>query len=164
MKNEMVDALNKQITQELTASYAYLAMSLYMEAEHLPGFATWMNLQSEEERAHARIIIDYVNDRSGLVVLESIPKPAYSFNSVREVFEVAMGHEKANTASINNLYQLAKEIYDYTTQAKLQWFLAEQVEEEKTVVDILGQLRLADSDPSALLYLDRTMAARGAAT
>ena len=131
MDVKIEQALNAQINLEFSASYSYLAMALYMDAKHLGGFASWMIKQSDEERAHGRRLLRYMLDRSGNVELESVPKPQVEYGSINEVFEMSLEQEKSNTVSINKLYALARDLNDYATQAHLQWFLDEPVEDEK---------------------------------
>ena len=160
MDAKIEQALNAQINLEFSASYSYLAMALYMDAKHLSGFASWMIKQSDEERAHGRRLLRYMLDRSGNVELESVPKPQVDYGSIIEVFEMSLEQEKSNTVSINKLYALASDLNDYATQAHLQWFLDEQVEEEKSIIDILGRLELAGDDKTALLILDEYLGSR----
>ena len=160
MDAKIEQALNAQINLEFSASYSYLAMALYMDAKHLGGFASWMIKQSDEERAHGRRLLRYMLDRSGNVELESVPKPQVDYGSINEVFEMSLEQEKSNTVSINKLYALASDLNDYATQAHLQWFLDEQVEEEKSIIDILGRLELAGDDKTALLILDEYLGSR----
>lgn len=160
MDAKIEQALNAQINLEFSASYSYLAMAIYMDAEHLSGFASWMVKQSDEERAHGRRLLRYLLDRSGHVELESVPKPQAEYGSIKEVFEISLEQEKTNTSSINKLYALARDLDDYATQAHLQWFLDEQVEEEKSIIDILGRLELAGDDKTALLILDEYLGSR----
>ena len=160
MDAKIEQALNAQINLEFSASYSYLAMALYMDAKHLSGFASWMIKQSDEERAHGRRLLRYMLDRSGNVELESVPKPQVDYGSINEVFEMSLEQEKSNTVSINKLYALASDLNDYATQAHLQWFLDEQVEEEKSILDILGRLELAGDDKTALLILDEYLGSR----
>ena len=160
MDAKIEQALNAQINLEFSASYSYLAMALYMDAKHLSGFASWMIKQSDEERAHGRRLLRYMLDRSGNVELESVPKPQVDYGSINEVFEMSLEQEKSNTVSINKLYALARDLNDYATQAHLQWFLDEQVEEEKSILDILGSLELAGDDKTALLILDEYLGSR----
>ncbi len=160
MDAKIEQALNAQINLEFSASYSYLAMALYMDAKHLSGFASWMIKQSDEERAHGRRLLRYMLDRSGNVELESVPKPQVDYGSINEVFEMSLEQEKSNTVSINKLYALARDLNDYATQAHLQWFLDEQVEEEKSLIDILGRLELAGDDKTALLILDEYLGSR----
>ena len=160
MDSRIEGALNKQINLEFSASYTYLGMALYMDAVHLSGFASWMVAQSDEERTHARRLLRYMLDRNGDVELNSIPKPKVDYGSVNEVFEASLTQEKSNTQSINALYALANELDDYATQAHLKWFLDEQVEEEKSVTDILGRLELTGDDKTAILILDQALSER----
>ena len=160
MDAKIEQALNAQINLEFSASYSYLAMALYMDAKHLSGFASWMIKQSDEERAHGRRLLRYMLDRSGNVELESVPKPQVEYGSINEVSEMSLEQEKSNTVSINKLYALARDLNDYATQAHLQWFLDEQVEEEKSILDILGRLELAGDDKTALLILDEYLGSR----
>lgn len=160
MDSRIEGALNKQINLEFSASYTYLGMALYMDEVHLSGFASWMVAQSDEERTHARRLLRYMLDRNGNVELDSIPKPKVDYGSVNEVFEASLTQEKSNTQSINALYALANELDDYATQAHLKWFLDEQVEEEKSVTDILGRLELAGDDKTAILILDQALSER----
>ncbi len=153
-------AINKQINHEMTAAYNYLAMVVYFEQINLAGFAFWMRKQHEEELAHAAKLFQYLSDRGGKVELEAIPKPSSDFGSVADVFEAALKMEQANTASINAVYALAKDVNDYATLSHLQWFLDEQVEEEKTMEETLGLVRFAGDDKSALLTLNSQMANR----
>ena len=161
LKSRIEVALNKQINLEFSASYTYLGMALYMDAEHLSGFASWMVAQSDEERTHARRLLRYTLDRNGNVDLDSIPRPKVDYSSIKEVFEASLEQEKTNTQSINDLYALASELDDYATQAHLKWFLDEQVEEEKSILDILGRLELAGDDKTAILILDQALSGRG---
>jgi ferritin len=157
-------ALNQQINHEMSAAYSYLAMVVYFDQINLSGFASWMRKQHDEELAHAAKLFQYLLDRGGKVELETIPKPSADFASVAQVFETALTMEQQNTASINAVYALAKEVNDYATLSHLQWFLDEQVEEEKTMEETLGLVRFAGEDKSALLTLNTQMANRPADT
>ena len=159
---KLQDAINNQINQELLASYTYLAMAAYHNKQSLTGFASWFQAQSDEERAHALRLINYLLDRDGNVKLESIASPGHDFGSPTQAFNKSLEQEQANTAAIYKLYELAKDLNDYATTAHLQWFLDEQVEEEKSVSDILGRLQLAGDNPAALLMLDAEVAQRPA--
>ena len=154
MNPQIEKAINNQINLEFSASYLYLGMALYMDAEHLPGFAAWMVAQSDDERNHGRRLLRYMLDRNGNVELESIAKPEVEFSSVKAVFEASLER------SINELYALASELDDYATQVHLQWFLDEQVEEEKSISDILGRLEIVGDDKMAILIIDQALAGR----
>ena len=156
------DALNAQINLELSSSYHYLAMSAFFEASALPGMATWMRVQSEEERTHAMKLFDHLCDRGGTVVLQQVEKPTQEFDGPLSVFEAALKGEQRVTRAINSLYALAQAEQDYPSQVLLQWFITEQVEEEKTAQQAIDQLKMAGSDPSALLMLDQLLGKRPA--
>jgi len=153
-------ALNKQINQEMASAYKYLAMAAYFEQQGLKGFADWMKQQRMEELTHATRLFEYVLDRGGKIDLEAVEKPKAEFASVREVLVQALKQEEANTKGIHELYALAVAAKDYATQMHMQWFVTEQVEEEKTVGDALKLVEIAGDNKSALLVLNDKMAQR----
>jgi len=159
---KMLDALNDQITMELSASHSYLAMAAWFESQNLPGMATWMQLQSAEEREHALKFFEFVVDRGEDVVLGPIDAPPSSFGSPLEVFQKALSQEKAVTAAINNLYTIANAESEFEAIPLVTWFINEQVEEEASVDQVVEDLRRAGDDPQVLLMLDRELAARQA--
>lgn len=158
--SDVQNALAAQINQEFTAAYTYLAMAAWFDRESLDGFARWMQLQHQEENAHGMRLFRYLLDRGGDFELAGIGKPRTEYGSVREVFESALEQERENTRAINNLYELANSANDYATISHLQWFLDEQVEEEKSIEDILALIDRAADDPSALLYLNDKLGGR----
>ena len=149
-----------QIHQEFVAAYNYLGMSVYFEGRSLDGFAQWMKLQHDEELTHAMRLFRYLLDRGGIVSLGAIPEVPVYFNNTLEVFETSLDLERENTAGINALYELASTHNDYASKSHLQWFLDEQVEEEKSIEDILNLLKMAKDDATALLFLDNKLGAR----
>ncbi len=161
---ELQDALNDQINQEFSASYNYLGMAIHFDAQKLDGFANWMQLQHVEEQAHGMRLLRYLQDRGGRVVLADIKIPKCDFKIPLEAFQIALKQEVSNTASINNLYELATKLNDHATKSHLQWYLDEQVEEEKSVEDVIALLERIGNDTAGLLYLNdklgqRTLAA-----
>jgi ferritin len=154
------DAMNEQIRNELFSAYQYLSMAAYCESENLPGFAQWMRAQAREETEHAMKFYDFILDRNGRVVLEGIDGPLVQFGSPLEVFEKALEHERRVTAMINDLYGLAARENDYASQTFLQWFVAEQVEEEKNTGDVVETLRMVGDKSEALFLLDRELGQR----
>src|SRR5690606_21130384 len=136
--SEVQSALAAQINQEFTAAYTYLAMAAWFDRQSLDGFAAWMQFQHQEENSHGMKLFRYLLDRGGNFELAGIGKPRTEYDSVREVFESALAQERENTRSINSLYELATSANDYATISHLQWFLDEQVEEEKSIEDILA--------------------------
>jgi len=164
MLNKTVqDAINEQIKHEFFSAHLYLSMAAYCDAINLPGAAHWMRLQSQEERAHAMKFFDFVRDRSGRVLLRAIEQPPVEFQSPLDVFQQALEHEREVSALINKLYEIALKEADYPTQAFLQWFITEQVEEEKNAEQIIQQLKMVGDSSAALLMLDRDLGARAPA-
>lgn len=160
IKQEMQDAINQQVTEELESAYVYLSMSSHFEAENLPGFAKWMRVQSQEEVGHAMRLFDYVSERGGRVRLQALPQPPVDFGAPLSVFEAALAHEQKISALIEKLYETAKQHGDNATQVMLQWFITEQVEEENNVGLVVEQVRMAGDNRAALLFLDRQLGAR----
>jgi ferritin len=155
-------ALNDQINKELGSAYVYLSMSAWCEEHSLPGCASWMRTQSREEVTHAMKIYDHVVDRGGQVRLQAIAQPPAEFTSTLHLFEQVRHHEQLVTASINALYGLAQQERDYASQVFLEWFITEQVEEEKNSSQIVDGLKMIGDNRSALLMLDRELGRRGA--
>jgi ferritin len=160
MKPTILNALNGQLSMELAASHTYLAMAAYAESQNLAGCAQWMLMQSDEERMHALKIFNFIHDRDGQAVLEALPQPHNDFSSITGMFEQALEHERRVTASINRIYELAVQEGDYPTQVLFQWFINEQVEEEKNLNDILGRLKLVGNEGIGLFMIDRELAGR----
>ena len=157
----MQDAINDQINKELFSSYLYLSMAAYFEHKNLIGFAHWMRVQEREEREHAMKLYDFILERGGQVVLKAIQAPTTSWNSNLELFREVAEHEAKVTASINTLYELALAEKDYPAQVMLQWFINEQVEEEKNAAEIVANLELIEERGTAVLMLDHNLAKRG---
>jgi len=154
-------AINEQINKELYSSYLYLSMAAYFEDQNLPGFANWMYVQEGEEREHGKKFYEYLVDRSAKVELKAIAAPATTWKSSLDVFKEVQKHEAFVTASINSLYELALSEKDYASQIMLQWFITEQVEEEKNAAEIVQKLELIESKGTAVLMLDHEMGHRG---
>ena len=155
-------ALNDQLTSELYSAHLYLSMAAYFESENLNGFAHWMKVQHQEEISHAMRIFDYINDRDGRVVVQAIPQPPAEFESVQAIMESTLEHERAVTAMIEDLYREAQAQKDYATHVLLEWFIAEQVEEEKSALEVVEHLKLIGDDGTGLLILDGRLAERSA--
>ncbi len=155
ISERMQKAINGQIKEEFFSSYLYLSMSAYCESENYKGFAEWFRLQADEERIHAFKLLDFLQERSGRVILEAIEKPAAEFKSVQDTFEQTLEHERKITKLINELNKVAIDENDFATQAHLQWFISEQVEEEATAEDILNQIKMVDCKPGSMFYIDR---------
>jgi ferritin len=161
LSRKMADALNEQIQKEFYSSYLYLAMAVHFEAANLGGFAHWMRLQSQEEWGHGLRIFNHVIERGGRVELRAIEKPTSEWKSHEAVFEAVLAHEQFVTASIHKLYEAALQEKDYAAQVELQWFIKEQVEEEKNASEVVEQLKLIEGRGEALLMLDKQLGKRG---
>jgi ferritin len=160
MSKSMQDALNEQMKHEFYSSYLYLSMSAYCDAMNLPGLSRWMRAQAQEEAKHAMKIFDHILDRGGRISLEQIDRPPAQFTSPGEVFDQAHRHEQQVTASINRVYGLAMDERDFASKVFLDWFVQEQVEEEKTSGLLAEQLRMVGEDRPGLLMLDRDLGQR----
>jgi ferritin len=156
----MQEALNEQIKNELYSAYVYLSMAAYFEHANLPGMGAWMRVQGREETAHALKIFDHLLDRGARVKLRSIPQPPVEFSSPLDAFEQAYRHEQAVTAAIHNIYASAIQEKDFASSVFLDWFVREQVEEEKTAALIVEQLKMVGDDRPGLLVLDRELGQR----
>ena len=154
------EALNDQIQKELYSAYVYLAMCAYLEQKALPGCANWMKHQAHEELDHAMKLFDYIADRGGKALLRSIDAPPAEFGTPIEVFTTALEHERSVTKSIENLYALSVKEADYATQNHLQWFIDEQVEEEKSATEIVDMFTLAGDHTGAILMIDQKLGQR----
>jgi ferritin len=161
MLNEaMQQAVNDQINNELFAMYSYLSMSAYCEHKQFRGCARWMRMQSDEEKVHAMRLYDFLIARQGRVKLRPIAEPQFDFASVPEVFQKAFEQEQKVTQQINSLYEMAFQEKAFAALVELEWFINEQVEEEKTARDIVYKFQLVKDDPAALLDLDRELGSR----
>jgi ferritin len=156
----MQNAINEQVNNELFAMYSYLSMAAYCEHQQFTGCARWMRLQSQEELAHAMRLYDFLIARQGRVKLLPIAQPTIEFESVASVFEQAFKQEQAVTAQINSLYELAFQQKAFVALVELDWFMQEQVEEEKTAREIVHKFQLVKNDDAALLDLDRELGTR----
>jgi len=155
------EAINEQVNKELYSAYLYLSMSAHFESKNLGGFASWLRLQAGEEQEHAMKFYDHLLERGGSVTLKAIAAPKTEWKSNLEAFKEVQAHEAFVTASINSLYELALKEKDYPAQVMLQWFISEQVEEEKNAADIVAQLELIDAHGTAVLMLDKQLGKRG---
>jgi ferritin len=154
--------MNEQIKNELYSAYLYLSMSAYCESANLPGFAHWMRVQAQEEVGHAMKFYGFIHDRGGRVLLQAIDQPPVEFQSPLAVFEQTLVHEQKVTGMIHNLYALAVQEKDYASQVFLQWFVDEQVEEEKNATQLVELLKMVGDKGHALVMVDRQLAKRGA--
>ncbi len=160
MDTKLVKAINEQIKNEFYSAYLYLGMSAYFETINLPGFASWMQQQTKEELIHAMKLYAYLNDVGAKVELAAIPKPPAAYKSPLDVFKQTLAHEQKVTAMINKLYDLAKKVGDNATTIFLQWFVTEQVEEEKSVITVIETLKRIKLDSAQIIMVDQQMGQR----
>jgi len=156
----MQEALNKHANAEFYSSYLYLSMSAYFQSLNLTGFAHWMRVQAREELAHAMKFYDHVIERGGKVALPPVEAPPSQWESPLAAFEDAYRHEQKVTGLINQLVDEAVQTRDHATNAFLQWFVSEQVEEEASVDAIVQKLKLVGDAPGGLLMIDHELAER----
>jgi len=157
---KIVETMNKQATAEFYSAYLYLQMAAYFEALNLKGFANWMRVQRLEEQVHGMKFFDHMVERGADVKLGVIDAPPAKWDSPLAVFEAAYQHEVKVTAMVNELVSIARSVKDYASDAFLQWFVTEQVEEESSTLTVAQKLKLIGKDSSGLFMLDRELAAR----
>lgn len=164
LSQEMLKSLNSQLHAEFASAYLYLAMAAYFDGSAMPGAANWMQGQVQEELMHGMKFFDYLGDRDGAVELATIEKPSAAWKSPLEAFQDAYKHEQEVTARIHKLVALATNDQDHATATFLQWFVTEQVEEERTLRDILDQFKLVGDNSYGVYMIDRNLKRPGSAT
>lgn len=160
LSETMRNALNQQVNEELESSYIYLGMAAYFGSLNLMGFANWMHVQVEEERAHAMRFYRYLYDRGERVELLPLAAPPLEWDSPSAAFKAALEHERKISGLINNLMDIAVSEKDHPTQSFLHWFVMEQIEEEANVDDIIQRLRLVGDSPTGVYILNQELANR----
>lgn len=158
----MQDAINDQINNELFSSYSYLSMSAWCEYEQFTGSAQWLRIQSQEEQAHALRLKDFMLARHCRVTFRAISQPETDFESLVDVFEKGLAQEQRVTGQIDKLYELAFQEKAFAALVELEWFITEQVEEEKSAREIVHKLKMVQDDPASLLDMDRELGQRSA--
>ena len=160
LSERMQEALNDQMKWEFYSEFLYIAMAGYFLSRSLDGFANWMMVQAEEERTHAKMFFNYINDAGGRPEIRAFDQMENDYDSVIDVFKATVEHEKLVTRRINDLKDLALQEKDHATANFLDWFVKEQIEEVASPQKILDQLELAAGDGQALMMLDRELAQR----
>ena len=160
MNEQVAKLLNEQINKELYSAYLYLDIANYYDELDLDGYANYYMIQAQEERDHALLFMKYMQINNLKVTLEAIGKPDKVFSSVLDPLEVAAEHERYVTALINNIYHEAHQARDYRTMKFLDWFVDEQMEEEKNADSMISRYKLFGQDPKGLYLLDQEYAAR----
>ena len=152
--------LNQQINKEFYSAYLYLEFSNYFEDAGLGGFANWYRIQAQEERDHAMLFYQYLQNENQKVTLEAIDKPDKSFSCHMDVLKAGLAHEEYVTSLINDIYAAAYEVKDFRTMQFLDWFVKEQGEEETNANDLITKMELFGSDPKSLYMLNQELAGR----
>ena len=155
-------AFNEQLNAEVYSSYLYLSMSAHFAGQSLNGFAHWMKLQADEEYVHGMKFFDFILDRGGKPTLKAIEAPPADFGTPVEAFTTVLEHERKVTSLIHGLVDVTAKEGDHASSPFLQWFVAEQVEEEKNAQEILDQLKLIGDQPAALFMIDQMLGQRPA--
>ena len=160
LSKRMENALNEQINAEFESAYLYLSMATWLEEKNLEGMANWMMIQFKEEQTHALKFYNYVIERGGRVILKPIEGPKTEWDSILQVFEETLEHERLVTSLINNLVDIAIEEKDHATNSMLKWFIDEQVEEEASADKVINQLKMIGDHPNGIFMLDRELGSR----
>lgn len=160
MDKTVKDLLNDQINKELYSAYLYLDFSVFYEEQGLSGFANWYMIQAQEERDHAMLILKFLQNNGEKVVLEAIDKPDKELKVLMDPLTMGLEHEQYVTSLINNIYDAAYSVKDFRTMQFLDWFVKEQLEEEKNADDMIKKMELFGSDPKGLYSLDTEYAGR----
>lgn len=158
MNKRIEDAINEQLNFEIESAHIYLAMNGYVATLGLEGFVQWFDVQYQEELAHSKKFMNYINERGGRVIIKGFEDPRTEYKSLQEVFEVALEHEYEVTKRINNIMKIAHEENDYATISFLQWFIDEQVEEEDSFSTMIDKIKLVKD--AGLYMLDKEVGAR----
>ncbi|RGD73797.1 ferritin [Anaerofustis stercorihominis] len=160
LDKKVAELLNDQINKELYSAYIYLDMANFYADYGLDGFENWFYIQAQEERDHAMLIRNYLKDNSHKITSEAIEKPEYTYSDIKDPLNVTLEHEKIVTGLINNIYSAAHDVKDYRTMHFLDWFVNEQMEEEKNAEDNIRKFELFASDPKGLYLLDQEFLGR----
>ena len=160
MNAKVHELLNQQINKEFYSAYLYLQFSNYFKAQGLDGFANWYMIQAQEERDHAMLFYQYLQNENQVVTLDAIDKPEKEINCHMDVLRAGLAHEEYVTSLINDIYSAAYDVKDFRTMQFLDWFVKEQGEEETNANDLITKMELFGSDPKSLYMLNQELSAR----
>lgn len=160
LDSKVVALLNQQVNKEFYSAYLYLDFSNYYYEQELNGFGNWYRIQAQEERDHAMLFLQYLQNNGEKVTLEAIDKPDVELKDNRTVLEAGLNHERYVTSLIHDIYEAAYQVKDFRTMQFLDWFVKEQGEEEKNADGLVKKYELYGNDPRSLYMLDNEMAAR----
>ncbi len=150
-------ALNKQIELEASSSQYYLSMASWTESQGLSGTSSFLYQHSDEERMHMLKLVKFINERGGTAIIPALTKPPTTFKSLKQVFESLLEHELNVTDSINNIVGLCLDEKDFTTHNFMQWYVAEQLEEEALARNTIDKLNMIGTDKGGLYLFDRDL-------
>lgn len=160
LTGKLEEAFNAQVTLELEASLVYRQLGIEMDMLDLPGMASWFRAQADEEVVHANKFIDHMTDRDAHPRIQGIGGVTAQAKTVLEAFQASLAHEEKVSEAIRSLYRLAQQEGDIDTLPLLNWFIDEQLEEEATISELIGKIKLINDDGPGLLKLDEALGAR----
>ena len=160
MDQKVIELLNQQVNKEFYSAYLYLDMANYYIDMELDGFGNWYNIQAQEERDHAFLFMQYLQNNGIKVELDAIAKPDKVFSSPLDPLKAAAEHERYVTSLIHDIYAAAYDVRDFRTMQFLDWFVKEQGEEEKNADSMVNKFELFGADPKSLYLLNQELAAR----
>lgn len=160
LDQQVAELINQQINKEFYSAYLYLDFANYYEAEGLDGFANWYKVQAQEERDHAILFYQYMQNNEAKVTLEAIAKPDKVFHNTLDPLKAGLEHEQYVTSLINGIYAAAQEVHDFRTIQFLDWFIKEQGEEETNAADLIRKMELFGTDCKGLYMLNSELASR----
>ena len=160
LDSKVAKLLNEQINKELYSAYLYLDFSIFYDDKGLDGFANWYMIQAQEERDHAMLMLQYLQNNGEKVILETVTKPDKEVKELIDPLKAGLEHEIYVTSLINDIYEAAYNVKDFRTMQFLDWFVKEQCEEEKTAGDMIKKMELFGNDSKGLYSLDAEYAAR----
>lgn len=160
MDKQVADLMKDQVNKEFYSAYLYLDISNYYYEKNLDGFGHWFMLQAKEEQQHALKILKYLQDNNEKVKLETIPAPEFNFTNLREPLVATLMHEQYVTGLIHAISKKARESDDFRSYQFMEWFVAEQGEEEKNTSDLIAKYDLFGDDPKGLYLLNNELGGR----
>ena len=160
LDKKVVDLLNQQVNKEFYSAYRYLDFSNFYYDEGLEWFGNWYRIQAQEERDHAMLMLQYLQNNGEKVVLEAIDKPSVEITDAKSVLEAGLKHEQYVTGLIHTIYEAAHSVKDFRTMQFLDWFVKEQGEEENNAETLVKKFELFGDDPKSLYMLDNELGAR----
>ncbi len=160
LDRKVTELLNTQVNQEFYSAYLYLDFANYYEEQGLSGFSNWYRVQAQEERDHAMLFIQYLQNNGEHVSLEAVAKPDQTFSDNTAPLKAGLAHERYVTGLIHTIYDAAYSARDFRTMQFLDWFVKEQGEEEKNAEDLIKKMELFGADSKGLYLFDQELAAR----